>query len=215
MVVRRLARPDVGRCIDIAVDASLGEPTDAIGWVPAVAPVLFRPNARTVFDSLDNWLIHPVLRRNAADATAAYAAILPRADRVFVSGPASAKVFTRWRPDAVVLPNGVDPDHWSGTWPRPGDLPAGPLVGYAGKLAERIDDERVAAVAALVPDARFAFIGPILDKRAVRRMQRMPNVLLLGDRPYADLPAYLHAFDVAWIPHRVGDAVLSGAPIGQ
>ena len=38
----------------------------------------------------------------------------------------------------------------------------------------------------------------------------MANVVLLGDRRVEDVPAYLAAFDVAWIPHRVGEGETGG-----
>jgi glycosyltransferase involved in cell wall biosynthesis len=166
-----------------------------------------------VFDSLDNWLIHPVLRRHTADAEAAYGAILPRADHVVVSGAASARVLARWRQDIEVVPNGVDPAVFRSDAPRPVDMPASPVVGYAGKLADRIDDELVAAAADALPAVQFVFVGPILDASAVRAMRRRTNVQLLGDRPYDQLPAYMRAFDVAWIPHRVGEGETGGDPI--
>jgi glycosyltransferase involved in cell wall biosynthesis len=206
-------RPDVARVIDRSVAERLEVLTDVIAWVPTVAPVMFRNGGRTVFDSLDNWVIHPVLSRHAGEAMSAYAAILPLVDAAFVSGPASRDVLARWRAGIEVLPNGVDPDAFARAGPRPPDLPRGPVVGYAGKLAERIDDDLVVAVAAALPDVTFAFLGPVLERRAVRAMRACPNVQLLGDVPYPRLPDYLRAFDVGWIPHRVGQGETGGDPI--
>jgi glycosyltransferase involved in cell wall biosynthesis len=206
-------RAEVGAAIDEAAQVALGAPTDTVAWVPTVAPVLFGRDARVRFDALDNWLIHPTLRRHAAEAEAAYATIVPRADRVFASGPASARVLARWRPDVTLLPNGVDPKAFTGPIERPADLPAPPIVGYAGKLAARIDDELVASVARDLPDVQFVFVGPVLDTGAVRAMRKQPNVHVLGDRRYLDLPGYVRSFDVAWIPHRVGAGETGGDPI--
>jgi glycosyltransferase involved in cell wall biosynthesis len=207
------AKQDVCDAVAWGVRTCLGSPTNVIAWVPAVAPVLFAAGGTVVFDSLDNWLVHPVLRRNRSEAEAAYAAIVPRADRVYVSGAASAIVLGRWRKDITVLPNGVDPSVFERETARPDDLPEPPVVGYVGKLAERIDDELVAAVAGAMPDVSFAFVGPVLERRAVREMRRRRNVRLLGDRPYATMPAYTMAFDAAWIPHRVGEGETGGDPI--
>jgi glycosyltransferase involved in cell wall biosynthesis len=113
----------------------------------------------------------------------------------------------------MVLPNGVDPQIFRGPIHRPKDLPTAPIVGYAGKLAERIHDGLVAAVADQLPDVHFVFIGPVLDSASVRAMRRRPNVQLLGDRAYDEVPAYLRSFDVAWIPHRVGHGESGGDPI--
>jgi glycosyltransferase involved in cell wall biosynthesis len=207
------ARDDVAAAINEAVARTLDTVTDTVAWVPTVAPVLFDRNGRVRFDSLDNWLIHPTLRRHAADAEVAYATILPRADRVFASGPASARELARWRPDIAVVPNGVDPKQFAGPLARPLDLPAAPVVGYAGKLAERIDDDLVAAVAHALPDVQFVFVGPVLDAGAIRAMRKRRNVRILGDRSYSEIPAYLRSFDVVWIPHRVGEGETGGDPI--
>jgi glycosyltransferase involved in cell wall biosynthesis len=207
------ADADVRAAIDEAVSRVLGAPSDTIAWVPTVAPVLFGRSGRVAFDSLDNWVIHPTLRRHAADAEAAYASILPRADRVFASGPASARVLARWRPDVALLPNGVDVDAFEAPISRPKDLPTAPIVGYAGKLAERIDDELVATIARDLSEVQFVFVGPVLNASAIRAMRKRPNVQILGDRKYRDIPAYLRSFDVAWIPHRVGEGETGGDPI--
>jgi hypothetical protein len=58
----------------------------------------------------------------------------------------------------------------------------------------------------------FVFVGPSLDS-SVGRLRQRSNVVLMGDRHPDVLPGYLHGFDVAWIPHRVGDGESGGDPI--
>ena len=185
-----------------------------IAWVPTVAPALraLHPT-RLVFDSLDNWLIHPILRREAQRARAAYQEILSFADEVFVAAPASERILRQWRSDLTVLANGVDPEHFDVNTARPGDLPAGPVVGYAGKIAHRIDSALIRDVAGRMPALHFVFVGPVMEKQAIRGLRRLANVHFLGDKPYAELPKYLNHFDVAWIPHRVGEGETGGDPI--
>ena len=197
----------------VAVELSM-EHAPTIAWIPTVADIVQQLQPRRfVYDSLDNWLIHPMLRRHAAEAAKGYAAMLPAADAVFVSAPASADALSAWRADAIVLPNGVDPDYFSGHHTRPSDLPSGVVIGYAGKLAHRIDAELVRDVARSLPDLTFAFVGPVLERTAIGAMTALPNVRILGDRHYSVLPSYLEHFDVAWIPHRVGEGETGGDPI--
>lgn len=184
-----------------------------IAWTPtASALVEHLQPARFVFDALDNWLIHPVLRRHADRASAAYRTLQPLADLVTVSGPASAAALARIGVPSRVVPNGVDVERFSSSGPRPDDLPGRPIVGYAGKLAERIDIDLVRTVARSLPEMSFVFLGPILDRR-VGGLRTEPNVLLMGDRRPEVLPDYLAAFNVAWIPHRVGQGETGGDPI--
>jgi len=183
-------------------------------WTPTPAGAFERFHPRQlVFDSLDNWLIHPVLRREHARARAGYASMLPNAEQVYVSGPASGTVLSQWSNRVTLMPNGVDPNAFFGPFPRPLDLPKGPVVGYAGKLAERIDSELVRDTALSLPSISFVFVGQVLERRSLRPMLRIPNVHVLGDRHYDLIPAYMRAFDIAWIPHRVGQGETGGDPI--
>src|SRR5207245_6267817 len=58
-------------------------------------------------------------------------------------------------------------------------------------------------VARLLPGWTFLLLGPARgDTGALRGL---PNVRLLGSRPYADLPAYLGAADAGIVPFVVND----------
>jgi len=208
------AEPATIECIHWAIESDGAGDASWIAWHPAMAGAAraLMPK-RLVFDSLDNWLIHPTLARESDRAAAAYAQLLPRASATFVSGPASARALAAWAPDAQVVANGVDPSMFTGPFDRPDDFPPSPVVGYAGKLAGRIDAELVAATASQLPQVTFAFLGPTLASGAIKPMLDSPNVVILGDRRYDRLPAYLRSFDVAWIPHRVGVGETGGDPI--
>ena len=47
-----------------------------------------------------------------------------------------------------------------------------------------------------LPDVQFVLVGEILVD--VAPLRALPNVHLLGRKPYADLPAYAAAFDAAF-----------------
>ena len=81
----------------------------AIAWTPSVGPAVQRIQpAAFVFDSLDNWITHPILRRNEAEARIGYAALLPNATAVVAPSPASRTILQEWAANVVVIPNGVD-----------------------------------------------------------------------------------------------------------
>lgn len=186
-------------------------PFDAcIAWTPTVVPALKALGLPFVFDSLDNWLIHPAYAPWRAQTETAYEWLAHNARSLVVAAPASRKVFERWRDDVEVVPNGVDVEHFTEPHPRPADMPDPPVVGYAGKIGGRMDSELVAAVAAAMPETNFVMVGPVLDRRAIEPASGRSNVTFLGDRHYARLPAYVQAFDIAWIPHRVGEGETGG-----
>lgn len=208
------SEPRVVDLIRWALDQARADTAPIIAWVPTVTgTVKMLHPSRLVFDSLDNWLLHPVLRRESTRARKAYSELLPLANEVFVSAPRSATAFREWRKDVNILPNGVDSAVFRDPAQRPDDLPEVTTVGYAGKLAHRIDTELVRDVATRLNHLAFVFVGPVLDEGSVRPLRNLPNVFLLGDRSYIQLPAYLQHFDVAWIPHRVGEGETGGDPI--
>ena len=126
------------------------------------------------------------------------------------------------RPDAVLVPNGVDFNHFAASRAHhavPDDITdlvesGRPIIGYYGALAEWVDYDLIGYAARSLPDYQFLFIGPdydgtVLDAGAFD----LPNVHWLGPRDYRDLPAYLSFFDVATIPFVVNDVTHSVSPL--
>jgi hypothetical protein len=83
-------------------------------------------------------------------------------------------------------------------------------VGYVGKIGHRLDLDLVCTVARSLGSVRFIFAGPILDGGYREPLQREPNITLLGDVHYEDVPSLLRTFDIGWVPHRVGEFEIGG-----
>lgn len=220
------ARQEVIDLIRWAVAELMPGRPAVIAWTPTVWPAIAGlDRGRLIFDSLDNWITHPLLRKHAASAQLGYEAILGSADGVVVPAPKSKAVLSRWAADIEIVPNGVDPSVFQAPSPRPADLPPPPIVGYAGTLGPRMDVDLVLEVAERLPDVSFVFIGPDPARRIVDRLASLEgfgrpasrslprgrhNIRLLGDRHYRLVPSYVRQFDVAWIPHRVGEGETGG-----
>lgn len=126
------------------------------------------------------------------------------------------------RPDAIICPNGVDYRHFANYEPGPpptdiADIAGGdrPIVGYYGAIAEWVDFDLIAHAADALPEFEFVFIGPEYDASVKQHLGVFdrPNVRWLGVKDYDDLPAYLHAFDVATIPFVVNDVTHAVSPL--
>ncbi len=122
------------------------------------------------------------------------------------------------RPDAVLVPNGVDYDHFARPSVEPADIAhlggRGPIVGYYGALAEWFDYDLLDYAAQALPVADFLLIGPDYDGTAGKAgVMARDNVHWIGARPYADLPGYLARFDVATIPFVVNDVTNAVSPL--
>jgi uncharacterized SAM-binding protein YcdF (DUF218 family)/glycosyltransferase involved in cell wall biosynthesis len=87
--------------------------------------------------------------------------------------------------------------------PLPEDLRglARPIVGYVGGLHQWVDQALVRDVAARMPDASFALVGPEQTDLSVLRSS--PNIHLLGMKPHEDVPSYVNGFDVGLVPYRL------------
>ena len=208
------SRRDILDAVMWASERIVGAHPATLAWTPTVYPAVraIRPSS-ALYDSLDNWLLHPMLKRYADLAASSYATALPKMTAVVASAPRSREVLLQWASDVHVIPNGVDPRPFSQAWPRPPDLPAPPVVGYAGSLGPRVDTRLVASVASALPRVQFVFIGQELGGSGRKTLTRLPNVHLLGDRHYRLVPAYVTNFDIAWIPHALGASESGGDPI--
>ena len=102
------------------------------------------------------------------------------------------------------VPNGVNFAHFAkGSRELPldyCDMPR-PIAVYVGAMEEWFDFALVNRAAAALPDVSFVLIGS--DRLARERLDKSPNLHLLGSRPYSELPKYLHNADVGIIPFDV------------
>jgi GT2 family glycosyltransferase/glycosyltransferase involved in cell wall biosynthesis len=119
------------------------------------------------------------------------------------------------RPDLRVIPNAVDRDHFLTPRSRPADLPAAPVAVYVGTLHdERLDVLLIAQVARGAPHLHLALVGPDALNDAERKaLDALPNITLMGPRPYDLVPAYLQHADVVIVPHVVTPFTESLDPI--
>jgi GT2 family glycosyltransferase len=102
----------------------------------------------------------------------------------------------------LLIPNGTDYAHFSHL-PAPGKVGhlARPIIGYYGAISDWFDVAGVAYAAAQKPDWNFVLIGHTFGAN-LAPLATLPNVHLLGEQPYQELPAYLADFDVCTIPFR-------------
>jgi glycosyltransferase involved in cell wall biosynthesis len=66
-------------------------------------------------------------------------------------------------------------------------------------------------VAKRFPSASIVLLGKVTMD--LSRLTTLPNVHLLGRKPFADLPAYSKGFDVALLPFPISEVTLNANPL--
>jgi glycosyltransferase involved in cell wall biosynthesis len=202
----------LGSAADRALLAQVRLAARAIGferpslWINDVtyAPLICQTGWPSLYDVTDDWLLAPFPPRELERLRRLDELALALSDEVVVCSP--ALVATRGAQREVsMVPNGVDLAHFRHPRPRPTDLPDSPTAVYVGTLHEsRLDVELVSTLATEVPQLNVVLVGPdSLEESSRRRLTGCPNILILGPRPYSEVPAYLQHADVVVVPHRV------------
>lgn len=136
-------------------------------------------------------------------------ALFRDADLVFVTSEKLRERAARFSERVHLFPSGVSLEAFGAARdagvPVPDDLARlpRPIAGYVGGIHQWVDQDLLAAAAASLPDTTFALVGPA--QVDVSRLQACPNVHLLGQRPHAEVPAYVQGFDVGLVPYRIAD----------
>jgi glycosyltransferase involved in cell wall biosynthesis/beta-glucosidase/6-phospho-beta-glucosidase/beta-galactosidase len=134
------------------------------------------------------------------------------ADVVLAGGRSLHAGIAGRRPDAHLVPSGVDPAHYarSRRLRRPHKRP---VAGFVGVIDERMDADLVAELARLLPDWEIQLVGPIAEFKFNRALApQAPNITYLGQQEYADLPDVMAGFDVALMPFALNEATRSISP---
>jgi teichuronic acid biosynthesis glycosyltransferase TuaH len=166
------------------------------------------PRRVAVYDCNDNHLAFPGTPRWARGY---FERVVRQVDAIVVSQPLLRDEIEPLRRDGIVeIGNGVDFALFDAAWRQPLRPPEivrlpRPRVGYAGALADWIDLELLARIAAAVPEASLVLIGPTVGRTLDPQRFFAPqhNVHWLGAKPHAELPHYVMELDVCLIPFRI------------
>ena len=105
-----------------------------------------------------------------------------------------AKLYNK---NVELIRNGTDYEHFA-TASFEGNMKEKHVIGYYGAIAHWFGVEIVCHLAENLPDCNIVLIGDVTEHK--RRLQNHPNIKLLGEKPYRELPHYLKTFDVCLIP---------------
>jgi glycosyltransferase involved in cell wall biosynthesis len=195
-------------------------------------PILwaYSPYAEALIDALDPSLIvyhcvddlaaHKGVHAGSfRDAERRFAS---RADLVLASAPALSARLHHVSGSVLYAPNVADVRFFSSAaeeGPIDTALAAlpGPRIIFVGTVvATKVDMHFLVELARLQPSWSFALIGPVGLGDAttdISPLRSMPNIHLLGPRPYGRLPEVLRGADAAIIPYAINALTVSVFPM--
>ncbi|MFL5342132.1 MAG: glycosyltransferase [Gemmataceae bacterium] len=191
---------------------------DAINWV-------FNPAAAVLAGALgEKLLIYQCVDEYTAFTGVQSGAIaqleeqlLRRADAVIVSADRLLQSKKRINPATVLVRHGVDFTHFRSALDPATKVPEEvanlprPVIGFFGLIADWVDVELMAKVAQHFSTGSLVVLGKATTD--ISMLQELPNVHVLGRKPYQELPAYCKAFDVAINPFRINELTLNANPL--
>ncbi len=176
-------------------------------WLNVAAAL---PDGRLVYDCMDH---HEGFGNVPPAMIAMERALLASADLTVTTSTWLDEIVADKTGNRVVIRNAGEFAHFARA---PGDIFRDPkgrrIIGYYGAIAEWFDIELVAAIAQKFPDCCILLIGSdTVSAKGV--LGKYPNVMFTGEIPYAELPRYLHAFDVCMLPFKVIPLTLATNPV--
>ena len=143
--------------------------------------------------------------------------LMEKSDCVFVSSDVLLNTKRRHNKHTFLVTHGVDVPHFrkacDPATPVPGEIRSlpKPIIGFFGLIADWVDLDLIRFLARSRPQWTFVLIGKVVT--SVAPIEGLQNVHLLGQKPYASLPGYAKAFDVALMPFVMNELTLAANPL--
>ena len=178
---------------------------------PYWRPLAFAlPNARVVYDCMDH---HAGFNDNATSILDSEHRLIADSDLVVVTSSWLERQVGPMTRQVSLVRNACEYDHFATPPAATFRDPQGrKVIGYYGAIADWFDPDLVRAVAQACPEALVLLVGR--DTAAVgATLADLPNVRMQAEVPYAELPYWVHGFDVCLLPFRVSELTLATNPV--
>jgi glycosyltransferase involved in cell wall biosynthesis len=189
-----------------------------ISWFVVPHPGHFARKLReklSIYYCIDDYAAFPGVDR---EAITHYDNELTRtSDLVFFASKKLWSERQQERPDAIYSPHGVDFDLFHQAMdPDYPVAPGGaayqqPVIGWFGNIGEWVDVALVSEMARARPQWTFLLVG--LQTADVTDLRALPNVVLVGARPYQSLPGWAKIFSVCIAPYILNRQLLNSNPL--
>jgi len=189
-----------------ALDLNFG---DFVLWsyFPFAAPYWDNMGQKmTIFEAVDNWLLHSSYNKYVDKLKAAYEKIKNETDLIFVVSKNLTNFFDD-QANVHWIPNGVDIKHYNKKFSlinRDISDIAKPIIGYIGVVQDKVDFKLLKYLSEKNPDKSIVIVGPVWaeQEKAKEELDQQKNVYFLGYKKYSEAPQYIQQFNVGIIPHK-------------
>jgi polysaccharide pyruvyl transferase CsaB len=198
----------------LAADLAVGDAVCLVQvpfWAPLAERLRDRLGWRVVYDCMDEWTNFPGFGESVLSLEEA---LVRGTDATVVSAD---RLMEKWKGIAsrlVLARNAMDAEHYRARY-RPNEVLGKlrhPVIGYYGALASWVDVPLLAKIADAHPNATIVLAGGQFDVD-LSPIATRPNVRLLGQRPYDEMPQLLWNFDACIIPFLVNDITEATNPV--
>jgi len=168
-------------------------------WYPLVSKLKTKYGFPIIFDCLDDFTGFSNVQKNRKKEEVL---LINESSLVTATSSFLLKKVMKQTTNYLFLPNACQFEHFN---KKPSEnLVANytkPLIGYFGAISDWFDNELLELLASTKPEYTFVLIGHTFGSN-IKKLESFQNVHFLGERPYSELPKYLHGFDVCLIPFR-------------
>jgi glycosyltransferase involved in cell wall biosynthesis len=140
-----------------------------------------------------------------------------KADLVFTTSRTLLERKKAYNPETHLASHGVDHAHFAAALDARTPVAeemvgrAKPVLGFFGLIESWIDVDLFAYLAEQRPSWTLAIVGK--SKVDVSRLEKYPNVIMTGRKPYQELPGFCKAWDVALCPFVLNELTRNVNPI--
>ncbi|HEV7271693.1 glycosyltransferase [Pseudoxanthomonas sp.] len=175
-----------------------------------IEPAQSLPNMRLVYDCMDH---HGGFENNAESVLAGERTLVTASDLLIVTSQWLYDEMCDKSANIAMIRNATEYEHFCD---RPAKVFVDPdgrrIIGYYGAIAEWFDVELIRQVASDHPRDLVVLVGRD-TAGAEERLKGLPNVRFVGEVPYAELPYWVHAFDVCLLPFLIIPLTLATNPV--
>jgi len=180
------------------------------------------PRSLLCYDCVDDFSAFPIYKKIKQRVIREEERLCRAADLVFTT---SQRLYTGKKtlnPATYLVSNVADFNHFHQAG-RPGVIPEdlkkipAPRLVFAGAVSSyKLDFALLRYLAEKRPSWQIILIGPVGDGEYVTDLagvESLPNVHLLGFKPYTEIPDFLRGADVLLLPYRISEYTESMMPL--